>query len=148
MQNSIEKLGVSIENGFKLKGAKSGNSSEDFRLKEATQNFEKIFVTHMIKDMWKTIGKEEGSEIPGQDIYMEMMQSALATELVKGNGLGIGKMLYDQIKNGAAGPKAGVGGESDIEVMGNLETKNNLKPWIITSGKTEDSNLDSKKSLK
>ena len=83
----------------------SGNSKEDeldardLRLKKAARDFEEIFVTFMIKDMWKTSPSDEESEMPGGNIYMEMAQSALAGELVKGEGLGIGKMLYEQMKN-------------------------------------------------
>lgn len=71
----------------------------DIPLKEAARDFEKIFVTYMIKDMWKAIPEDEDSEMPGSNIYLDMVQSALASEMVKGDGLGIAKMLYQQLKN-------------------------------------------------
>ena len=73
--------------------------SGDLRLKEVSKDFEKIFVTHMVKNMWKIVPMDESTRVPGENLYLEMIQSALANELVKGKGLGIADMLYKQIKN-------------------------------------------------
>jgi len=100
MVNSIEKIGIKIDRQFGVDGEKKKVDPRDVRLREATKNFEKIFVTQMIKDMWKTIEKEEDSKMPGEDIYMEMIQSSLSNELVKGKGIGIADMLYRQVQNG------------------------------------------------
>ncbi|MGR3218348.1 MAG: rod-binding protein [Candidatus Anammoxibacter sp.] len=95
--NSLQKeKGIGITRQFK------SNKSDDvdarnYRLKEVSRDFEQIFVTQLIKNMWKAIPSDEEAEMPGGDIYMEMVQSALAGELVKGEGMGIGKMLYEQM---------------------------------------------------
>lgn len=70
---------------------------EDQRLKETTKEFEKILVSYMIKEMSQGIPKDEDSEGSGSEMYMEMAQTALAGEVVSGGGLGIAKMLYEQI---------------------------------------------------
>lgn len=93
-----EKLGIGITQ--QLDGKKDNNIGQrDIHLKEAARDFEKILVTYMIRDMWKTIPGDEDSEMPGAGIYLEMIHSALASEMVKGEGLGIAKMLYHQMKN-------------------------------------------------
>ena len=88
--------------GTKAKADES--NTESHRLNKASKDFEKIFVSLMLKSMWKSIPKDEGDETPGSNIYMEMVQSALATEMVKGEGMGIAKMLYSELK------KNGIGG--------------------------------------
>ncbi|MGR3177985.1 MAG: hypothetical protein ACUZ8E_08000 [Candidatus Anammoxibacter sp.] len=91
------------ETGIALTQQSGNNKSDDadardIRLKNASRDFEKIFVTYMIKDMWKAIPSDEESEMPGGEIYMEMVQSAMAGALVEGEGMGIGKLLYEQMK--------------------------------------------------
>ncbi len=98
MQNSIEKIGITIERNFEIAAKNKNLDSKDLRLRETAKDFEKIFVTQLIKSMWKTIPKDEEPKIPGEDIYLEMMQSALANEMVKGKGMGISEMLYRQFK--------------------------------------------------
>ncbi len=105
MQNKLKalqsKTGAGISKSQNKKQNINDMDAEDIKLKETAKEFEKIFVNFMIKDMWKTIKMDEEKEkIPGEDIYMEMMQSALAGEIVKGQGLGISKMLYDKMKTG------------------------------------------------
>jgi len=118
MQNSPEltkgqnKVGnISDNSAIKIKkllGAKSKkevSDPESRSLDNASKNFEKIFVSLMLKSMWKSIPKDEESETPGSNIYMEMVQSALVTEMVKGEGLGIAKMLSAEFKNNGVGGK-------------------------------------------
>lgn len=106
--NTIREYRRKAINGFikkttpnvgQLKKNENGIDSRDLRLKEAATDFEKIFVKYMVKDMWKVIPIDENSKVPGENLYLEMIQSALANELVKGKGLGIADMLYKQIKN-------------------------------------------------
>ncbi|MGR3317846.1 MAG: rod-binding protein [Candidatus Anammoxibacter sp.] len=93
-----KKTGIGLTQQF---GSDKGNDldARDLRLKEATRDFEKIFLTYMIKDMWKAIPSDEESGMPGGEIYLEMAQSALAGALAKGEGIGIGKLLYQQMKS-------------------------------------------------
>lgn len=91
------KSGINIKHNANADNNKDAGSEES-RLKKATSDFETVFVTQMIKDMWKTIPVDDDEQKEaGSEIYMEMMQSALASELSKGEGLGIGKMLYQEL---------------------------------------------------
>lgn len=90
----------------------------EFRLQKASRDFEKIFMTYMVKDMWKTIPKDGDSETPGAGIYLEMIQSALAGELVKGKGMGIARILYDQMKGNTGREVVDMGKENLVAIKG------------------------------
>lgn len=91
------KYGINIGHNANPDKSKAADS-EEASLKKAASDFETVFVTQMIKDMWKTIPVDDDEQKEaGSEIYMEMMQSALASELSKGEGLGIGKMLYQEL---------------------------------------------------
>ena len=103
------KSGINIGNNADTDKSKAAGSEES-SLKKAATDFETIFVTQMIKDMWKTMPVDDEQKEAGSEIYMEMMQSALASELSKGEGLGIGKMLYQELSKTNKGGQ-GSGGQ-------------------------------------
>jgi len=84
--------------------------TEDEALGAVTKQFEAIFVSELLKEMRATtlegglFGKDRASQT-----YREMHDEALAGELANSGGLGIGKMLFDDLKGraGAAGRHAG-----------------------------------------
>ena len=73
-------------------------SSSEYEMKEATQDFEAIFLNMVIQAMWKTIpesGMFEKNSVTG--IYEGIIKTALSEELAKDGGVGIGKMFYQQV---------------------------------------------------
>jgi len=84
------------------------------RLKKACDQFEGILVKMMLKSMRDATPKEGlfGSGLD-QDIYTSMMDDALADSIAAGQGLGISKAMYEQMKGRleAVTAKAGIQGD-------------------------------------
>lgn len=76
---------------------KNGSKSPH-ELKKATQDFEAVLINMVIKAMWKTIPKsglfEKNSST---QIYEGLMHSALSEEMARNGGMGIAKVLYQQL---------------------------------------------------
>ena len=69
------------------------------KLKKACADFESIFTYQMIKTMRQTVPKNQmGFGNFGKDTYTMMMDQKLAeTIATKGDGMGLQKVLYDQL---------------------------------------------------
>jgi flagellar protein FlgJ len=69
------------------------------KIKKACQDFESIFTYYLLKTMRQTVPK--GSSITGsagRDTYYMIMDQKVAEDLSrKGNGLGLNKLLYEQM---------------------------------------------------
>ncbi len=73
---------------------------ELLKIKKACKDFESIFAYYLLKTMRQTIPKGSTglSNFSGKDTYTMIMDQKLADELAnKGNGLGLQKMLYEQL---------------------------------------------------
>jgi peptidoglycan hydrolase FlgJ len=69
------------------------------KIKKACQDFESIFTYQLLKTMRQTVpkGSSLGSS-SGKDTYYMLMDQKVAEDLSKkGNGLGLQKMLYEQL---------------------------------------------------
>jgi Rod binding domain-containing protein len=81
----------------------AGNSAKshksDLEIDNAARQFEALLLQQMMKSMWQTVpssgllsgGKE-------QEYYREMLVDSLATEIAKGQGLGIKDVIVRDIK--------------------------------------------------
>lgn len=72
---------------------------EDKKLRKACAGFEAFFIYYMLKTMRETVPKSGllGNSA-GQDSYMMMMDQKIAESAAKrGDGLGLQKMLLDQM---------------------------------------------------
>ncbi len=92
-----------VINSAKMENSKNilksaGNHKSPYELKKAAQGFEAIFINMLIKSMWKTI-PESGlfEKNSATNIYEGIVQSALSGEIARSGGLGMAKMLYQQI---------------------------------------------------
>lgn len=78
---------------------KTTASERDNKLKKACADFEAILAYQLLKTMRQTIPRNgflKGSH--GKDTYEMMLDQKIADELAKkGQGLGLQKMLYNQI---------------------------------------------------
>lgn len=75
---------------------------EEERLKKACAGFESIFIYHLLQSMRKTVPKggylSENST--SKETYMMMFDQKVAEELAKkGGGIGLQKMLFNQLHN-------------------------------------------------
>ena len=73
---------------------------DEGKLKKACEDFESIFISQMLKEMRKSIPKsgllDGGSE---QDAYLSLFDEAFSKSMAQGGGIGLGKILYQNIMN-------------------------------------------------
>lgn len=78
---------------------KAAETGDDKRLKEACQEFESVFLNMMLSTMRKTIpdgGLVEKSQ--GTKTFETMLDEEYAKSLSKAGGIGLGDMLFAQMK--------------------------------------------------
>lgn len=81
-------------------------SKEDAELKQVCQEFESVFLYLMMKEMRKTVPESKlfhGGR--AEEIFRDMMDEEISKDMAKGpsGGLGIGALLYDQLKRPVPG---------------------------------------------
>jgi len=83
----------------KTTAGQAANLEKDKKLKEACADFEAMLVFQLLKTMRQTIPKNgflKSSQ--GQQTYEMMLDQKIATDLAhKGEGLGLQKILYNQL---------------------------------------------------
>lgn len=69
------------------------------KIKKACQDFESIFTYYLLKNMRQTIPKSQNAvSSPGKDTYNMILDQKIAEDFSRrGNGLGLQKMLYEQM---------------------------------------------------
>ena len=72
------------------------------KIKKACQDFESIFTYYLLKNMRQTIPKNQDTvSSPGKDTYNMILDQKIAEDFShRGNGLGLQKMLYEQMTKG------------------------------------------------
>ena len=73
--------------------------SYNARLKKTCDEFESILITYMLKSMRKTVG--EGGIFGNSNeskIFKSMFDEKLALEIAREGGIGLGKMLFENLK--------------------------------------------------
>lgn len=73
---------------------------EDEALQEACQQFEAFFIQQLWKEMRNTLSKD--GLIPkshGEEIFQEMLDGEYAKQSTKNGGIGLAKMLYQQLSS-------------------------------------------------
>ena len=86
-----------------------GPAPAERKLREATQQFEALFLDMLLKELEKSTS--DGAlfgNMPGGDIYRSMMRGALSERLAVRGSLGIADALYRELAP-AAGLDAGTG---------------------------------------
>jgi peptidoglycan hydrolase FlgJ len=68
-------------------------------LKSATEDFEGMFISYLLKVMRSTVDSEtgDGELSMGKDIYTDMFDNEIALSIARTRGLGIGEMMYRQL---------------------------------------------------
>jgi flagellar protein FlgJ len=71
---------------------------EKAKLKNACEDFEAVLTNILFKTMRETIAKgDPGSRDSAMELYESMLDETVAQELSHGPGLGLGKLLYQQL---------------------------------------------------
>ncbi|NVL89391.1 MAG: rod-binding protein [Desulfobacterales bacterium] len=80
-------------------GISPTSAAQNARLKKSCADFESIFIYYMFKSMRKStpqngvFGNTHGSEI-----YKSMTDQAMSDHIARGRGMGLGELLYNQLK--------------------------------------------------
>ncbi len=81
--------------------ASKQNRADLQKIKKACQDFESIFTYQLLKIMRQTVPKNSSAASlsgPGKDTYYMIMDQKIAEDLSrKGNGLGLQKVLFEQL---------------------------------------------------
>lgn len=79
------------------KAKESGNNEE---LKEACNEFEAVFINTLLKNMRRTIPENDFiKKSHARKVFEGMMDEKIADEMASGQGIGLSKMLYNELKN-------------------------------------------------
>ncbi len=81
------------------------NPDSPKELQKAAQDFESVLLNMVLKAMWKTIPKSDLFEKSNStQIYEGLMLSSLSEEMAKNGGMGVSKVLYQQLSKGQKQP--------------------------------------------
>ncbi len=100
-----------------LRGLRSGESSEDSRrayengaehdaaqakheskLREASQDFEAMFLHQLIKQMRATVPQHDPLRGKGEEFWQSHFDMEMASVLARSGGMGLGDMIFDQLR--------------------------------------------------
>jgi len=97
--DKISPLSAGLQASLPPEKASERSAEEEKKLKKACADFEAIFISLMFRTMRQTVPTSGYFKaMPGKDVYTMMMDQKLAEELAhRGGGLGIQKMLYNQL---------------------------------------------------
>jgi peptidoglycan hydrolase FlgJ len=102
----LELNGKPIDQKTDIAGTAERQKKDDLqKLKKACKDFETIFTYQLLKTMRKTVPKTSGmGNFFGNDMYNMIADQKVAEELSgRGNGLGLQKMLFEQLTKNIAG---------------------------------------------
>ncbi|MBU1003268.1 MAG: peptidoglycan DD-metalloendopeptidase family protein [Proteobacteria bacterium] len=80
---------------------------DDAKLRKATQGFEAIFVGKLWQEMRKNVPKEGYLHSREEDAYLSMFDRELSLKMTEAGGIGLGEMLYDELKDQLAAKASG-----------------------------------------
>jgi flagellar protein FlgJ len=97
--DKLSRLSSGLERPVAPEKAGERSAEEEKKLKKACADFEAIFISLMFRTMRQTVPTSGYFKaMPGKDVYTMMMDQKLAEELAhRGGGLGIQKILYNQL---------------------------------------------------
>lgn len=72
--------------------------AKEKKLREATKGFESVFINKLWQQMRKTVPKEGYLHSKNEEMYLSMFDQALSEKLADAGGIGLGDMLYEQLK--------------------------------------------------
>ncbi len=102
------------------------DAEKDRKLRKACADFEALFISYIFQTMRKTVPESTVTgKMPGKDTYTMIMDQKLSEDLARrGGGIGLQKVLYDQMKrsNGIVSQQEEGGAESDPAIKKSLKT--------------------------
>ncbi len=105
--------------------AASAEEEKDRKLRKSCADFEALFISYIFQTMRKTVPESATTtKMPGKDTYTMIMDQKLSEDLARRGGIGLQKVLYEQLKRpqGALKPEEVTGAESEAAVKKTLKT--------------------------
>ena len=94
----LSTLTLRMDQGRGIPDAKG--KTDDARLREASNEFEAIFIQQMLKTMRKTSFESDfNKKSEGEKIFRSMLDEQYAILSAKSRRLGLGEMIYQQLKS-------------------------------------------------
>jgi Rod binding domain-containing protein len=96
--------------------ASTEEQEKDRKLRKSCADFEALFISYIFQTMRKTIPESHTTtKMPGKDTYTMIMDHKLSEDLARQGGIGLQKVLYNQLKRpeGGVKPDEGSGAETD-----------------------------------
>ncbi|HPC02693.1 MAG TPA: rod-binding protein [Syntrophales bacterium] len=92
---------ISSPSGGRKSGSAEQSSVEDMKLRKACADFESLFLYSLLKSMRRTVPQGSVTTgLSGKNATEMLMDQKFAEEMAgKGGGVGIQKMLYEELKN-------------------------------------------------
>ncbi|MGE5844407.1 MAG: rod-binding protein [Syntrophaceae bacterium] len=107
-------------------GAASAEEEEkDRKLRKSCADFEALFISYIFQTMRKTIPESQtATRMPGKDTYTMIVDHKLSEDLARRGGIGLQKILYNQLKRPEEPVKSqeGSGAENDPVTKKTLKT--------------------------
>lgn len=100
--------------GFQEALEKAVSGGDDKKLQEACRQFEALFIYQLMERMRATVPKNDfWGDSSGVQIFQGMMDEELSKNMSQAGGIGLGKMLYEQLK-----PKGNIVKPQDVNKLG------------------------------
>ncbi len=93
----------------RLKGDISPGPSAKQKLRKACTDFEAVFISKMWEQMRATIPKGGMLQSPQEEMYRSMFDREFTEKMAQDGGIGLGDMLYNQLKDKIKGGGKGTG---------------------------------------
>ena len=99
IKNTIDSAKAKVgDDNFEKRLQQAISGKDEKELKKVCIDFESVFLSMMYKQMKASVPKSDLlPEEPGREIFESMMDDRLMEQASKGNGMGLGDMLYKQL---------------------------------------------------
>ncbi len=101
-------------------------AEKDRKLRKSCADFEALFISYIFQTMRRTVPESAYmGRMPGKDTYTMIMDHKLSEDLARRGGIGLQKVLYEQLKQrpqGAPKPGEAAGAEADAVAKKTLKT--------------------------
>lgn len=86
-----------------LKANLTPGPDKEKKLREVCKGFESIFINKLWQEMRNTVPKEGYLHSKQEEFYLSMFDQEMSNKLAEAGGIGLGDMLYEQLKSTAEG---------------------------------------------
>jgi len=98
----------------RAEAASPEEEEKDRKLRKSCADFEALFISYIFQTMRKTIPESAATtKMPGKDTYTMIMDHKLSEDLARRGGIGLQKILYEQLKQPRGVAKPGEAAEPE-----------------------------------